>query len=349
MLKALRLAGKLGIGKWSLLVTSGALAGLVGWYWWQTEEVNDLLPIKTSPPRFTEQLRKKFPENKITVEEEKQKPDSGHRKSHLKIKSFYGDERGSIEAIWWNKSKKVRDKVLVILPITGDGDPGKFIARYFSVAEGFDVVQILGASRKGFLDYQEFQSASHLLRVKNVVRDVDYFMQLRVSNYLQTIAWLKEEKGYRDVYVLGISLGAIEGSLVALDVNVRAAVLVMGGGDLAEIVMTSKESFVIRWRLALIESLKKVLGRPLQKDEALQFLRDNFSEADPLRYVGEVNPKKILMISAKYDETIPWKNGLKLWREANQPRLIVFSTTHHGIATYGPAILYHVGRFFSAA
>lgn len=316
-----------------------------GWYRYQTEEIMASFKPIGKHSDLDRDLAERFPQNEITIQETLREDHWQYIRQHLKMSSNYSIWLSNIDAVWWQKKSGKHHKIIIILPIAGSHDPGHILAQYFLSVGGYDVLQILGGSTKRFLDSDELRRCSTILGLKNVVSEVGYFTQLRVASYGQAVIWL-ENKGYKEVYLLGVSLGAIEGSLLVLNPSIKASVLVMGGADLAEIIMYSKEPFVRRWREVLVEKLEEIFGREPSGDEVLRLLRESLDRTDPLRYAGAANPKKILMITAKKDQTIPLRNAFKLWLSLNQPRLILFPTFHRGMVFYAPAVLYHVGRFF---
>lgn len=329
-----------------LVVLSLAILIMAGWYSSLTEEIKVLFRSISSTPNPISDLQARFPQNAVTIEETMQEEAWRYTKQHLKIRSNYEGLASIISAVWWQKKHSLRRKIVIILPIAGSHDPGSVLAQYFLNVEGYDIIQIFGGSNRRFLETDDLRSYSSLGGLKGSIFLVGYFMQLRTVNYMQVVSWLKVVKNYQEVYLFGVSLGAIEGSLLALDPNIKAAALVMGGGDMAEIITYSKEPFVVRWREELIRKVEEISGARPSEEEILRMLRENLSGADPLRYAVGANPKKILMFAGKADETIPLRNTFKLWLGLNQPRLILFPTTHRGMAFYAPVVLYHAGRFF---
>lgn len=316
-----------------------------GWYRYQTEEIKVSFKPIGVPFNLANDLVERFPQNEVAIQETLREDHWQYVRQHLKIGSNYSIWLSNIDAVWWQKKSGRHRQVIIILPIAGSHDPGHILAQYFLRVEDYDVLQILGGSTKRFLDNDEFRCCSTILGLKNVVSEVSYFTQLRVASYGQAVMWLKN-KGYEEVYLLGVSLGAIEGSLLALHPDIKASTLVMGGADLAEIMMYSREPFVVRWREELYKKMKEISSREPSDEEVLKLLRESLERSDPLRYAGAANPKKILMVIAKEDQTIPLRNAFKLWLSLNQPRLILFPTFHRGMAFYAPAVLYHAGRFF---
>lgn len=323
-----------------------AILLIAGWYSYQMEEINVPFQPFGLSTNFMAEWSRRFPGDHVSVKETGREQKWRYTKQHLKISSVYGDSAGDINAIWWIKNGGSHQKIIIILPIAGSYDPGRILASFFLHGEGYDVLQIFGGGNKRFLDEQDFLGHFTLSDTEEAVWKKSYFLQLRLATYIQAVYWLKAVKGYKDIFLLGVSLGAIEGSILALDPNIRASVLVMGGGDLAEIIMYSKEPFVRRWREELLREIEKISGKKPSYKEVLKMLRDNLSGADPLKYVSAVDSRKVMMITAKYDETIPLRNAFKLWLTANQPCLFIFPTTHRGMAFYAPAVLYHASRFF---
>lgn len=310
------------------------------------------------------ELLKKFPEARVAVST----PILTSRrwfyeKFDLVIYSVYGGPASNIRAEWWRSSRGCHQKAVVILPIAGSGDPGGYIAWYLVNFGGYDVLRIRGGGQR-FLENEPLIQCDSLAAVKEKLSRASYYMQIRLVNYWRVVDWLKKGGDYKAVNVVGVSLGAIEGSILSLHPEINKVVLVLGGGGLAEILSYSEEPFVKTWRETLRQKTKSLLeqekhqlspgGRSMavhadpQEISRLmtEMLEETFVETEPLRYAPGLNSQKVLMINAKKDRTVPLSNTLKLWLAANQPRLILFPTDHRGLAWYTPYVLYRISRFF---
>ncbi|MBA8862912.1 dienelactone hydrolase [Ochrobactrum anthropi] len=135
-----------------------------------------------------------------------------------------------------------RDKALVIFHHWNARSRNRQIASYLS-KRGITVVEIampyhFERSRPG-ADYADYMLSANLGRTIQSLRQAVWDGQ-------KLIRWLKSE-GYREISVLGMSLGSwVAGLVAAHDTNVRKASLFLTGGSLAEMVWTGRATRAIR-------------------------------------------------------------------------------------------------------
>ncbi|KAB0567210.1 MULTISPECIES: RcgR family putative quorum lactone hydrolase [Brucella] len=135
-----------------------------------------------------------------------------------------------------------RDKALVIFHHWNARSRNSQIARYFS-KRGITVVEIampyhFERSRPGS-DYADYMLSANLGRTIQSLRQAVWDGQ-------KLIRWLKSQ-GYREISVLGMSLGSwVAGLVAAHDTNVKKASLFLTAGSLAEMVWTGRATRAIR-------------------------------------------------------------------------------------------------------
>lgn len=112
------------------------------------------------------------------------------------------------------------------------------------------------------------------------------------------------------VMAVGVSLGGIFATMLdANDKRVDGGVFMLSGADLAEIITQSKETGIIKIR----KEVMKNLG--LSQKQLYQEIKNRTQEIEPLNYLQRLNPKKILLINAMFDQVIP-SQSKKLMRKA---------------------------------
>ena len=110
------------------------------------------------------------------------------------------------------------------------------------------------------------------------------------------------------VGLLGLSMGAILGSIVAgVDTRLCSACLVVGGG---------------RWDVILTQSghpvSQQLRDQGVTAEKAAQVLGD----VDPVNYVGLIAPRPVQMINGKTDEIVPKAATEALFAAAQMPKQI---------------------------
>lgn len=108
------------------------------------------------------------------------------------------------------------------------------------------------------------------------------------------IGWLKRN-GYKDVYLVGASLGSCVASLTAaFDPRLTRCALLLTAGDFADTVWTGRATAHIR--------------RAIENDISLEQFRNAWAIISPLHFVGNfaANGSRILIVSGKRDEVVPF-------------------------------------------
>lgn len=134
-----------------------------------------------------------------------------------------------------------------------------------------------------------------------------------VIDVRKTIDFLKKEN--KSIGILGISLGANISALVhCIDDRITSGVLIVGGGDLANMLWESRD-FIARF-------YKKVLAKKITRDQ----LVERWNDIDPLSYAKK--GLKVLMINAKFDTSVKPVYSKKLWEALGKPEIHWINCAH---------------------
>jgi len=147
--------------------------------------------------------------------------------------------------------------------------------------------------------------------------------------------WLQQrpEVDPQRVGLVGVSLGAITGGLLAgVDPRFARNVLVLGGGDPARILWHAHETHSVRERL-------EQLGYTLDK------IREATVAIDPIRFAKRIDPKTMLFINARYDQTVPRDCTERLWKAMGKPAIEWLPAGHYSASLYIPVILPQAHHF----
>ena len=141
----------------------------------------------------------------------------------------------------------------------------------------------------------------------------------RISDVLRSF----EEVEAKKVGVLGVSLGAIIGSLSAgVDGRFQKVTLVLGGGGLKDIFFNgSKEVRGMRRYMDKQGIDRAKLGRLLDIME-------------PLNYASRIKAKRVLMLNGSRDEIIPPDCTRALHKALGKPQIHWYKTGHYGAALH---------------
>ena len=148
---------------------------------------------------------------------------------------------------------------------------------------------------------------------------IQLFRQIVVEGR-RAIDWLetKHEVESSKIGAMGISLGGIAVPILGgVDKRVRAMAILLGGGDIGEII----------WNGAATKTYKKCLMA--EGIGSAEDLEDRLREIDPLTFAEKAKDRPILMINAHFDLGIPRSCTLKLWEALDKPRLIWLPAGHY--------------------
>jgi hypothetical protein len=116
------------------------------------------------------------------------------------------------------------------------------------------------------------------------------------------------------VLLLGASLGSIFATLQgALDERIRRVFIVHGGGDLPTLLRVSMERRVPAWLLPAAVHLARIPT-------------DSF---DPMRYVGRISPRELVVVAARHDRNFPAAGVEAYFARAGEPKRLVWTDTGH--------------------
>ncbi len=196
----------------------------------------------------------------------------------------------------------------VIIAFTPMGVGEKFMREkspYFA-KRGFDVACI--KTKHAFL-WHEYDISFSAKLMKEAVDDARVFMD-----------WL----GKKEYATFGLSFGGIGAALLAgVDPRIKAGGIAFSGGDIAEMIMNSHNSYVKKYREYRME--KECLNERQYFDQVKRIC----ASVDPLTYAGNINPKNFLIIYSAFDHVIPSQSTRRLYEAAGKPDMIKLYNVHY--------------------
>jgi len=127
--------------------------------------------------------------------------------------------------------------------------------------------------------------------------------------------WVEEGK----LILAGASMGGILGGVVAgVDRRISGAALYVPGGDLVEIISESSVPMLVELRSKIPPQL-------------LSLIKPVLAPVDPINYIDKISPRPLLIQLGKYDDVVPFKNGMKLFEKAREPKRLVLHESGHSI------------------
>jgi pimeloyl-ACP methyl ester carboxylesterase len=146
----------------------------------------------------------------------------------------------------------------------------------------------------------------------------------RVLDWVETIPNIDQDK----VAVFGASLGGFNSLfLTATDQRVRASALALVAGDLPYVLTHSSEGRVIDAVEGAMETLQT------DREGVRQYL-DEHILSDPMSLARYIDPERVLLVLAKFDDAIHYEKQLELLEAMGNPEAITLPTGHVTTAAY---------------
>lgn len=135
----------------------------------------------------------------------------------------------------------------------------------------------------------------------------------------------------------GVSLGGIlAATLMGVDPRIQAGFFIMAGGGLPELLHDSREGPLRRLRERVFEH-----NGDRSREAFIEFARGHTESVDPLTYASRIDPKRVLLISGRFDRAVPPPRTRALWQAMGYPTWHVVPVGHYQIA---PFFWWSVGR-----
>ena len=228
--------------------------------------------------------------------------------NRIKLKSRLGE----ITIDYYQRPEKSDSLVLVFPVLGGRNIFSNHFAKHFA-RNGFDSAVVHRNS--------DFKKPENFDRLEEVFRN--NIVQDRVA-----LDFFEEVYGKRKFGSFGISRGAINAAMTAgVDPRLEHNVLALGGADLVNVFRDSSERGINKFR-------KKVMKmKNITENEFYETLT-NTVKTDPKNLAPYIDAEKTLLILAVFDQSVPFKYGLKLRRLLGQPDTVFLFSGHYTALVY---------------
>jgi predicted choloylglycine hydrolase len=171
--------------------------------------------------------------------------------------------------------------------------------------------------------YQEKGKSGHQwlreeLKKEDLTKVYQLFKQLVIESR-RAIDWLELQSNVdkENVGIMGISLGAVAAPLVVgTDNRIKAAMYILGGGDVASIVYQGNKLPFFRQRL-------------LRQHISPHEFERKYSVIDPLTFAFRAKNTPTVMYNSTFDAIVPKTSTLKLWQALERPKIYWMPATHY--------------------
>ncbi len=228
-----------------------------------------------------------------------------HRRDYEVVRLLYPGATGSdAVAHLALPHGEARVPLVIVFPILGGTHVTSELMSKVLVARGFAVARL------------ERQPLG--LETASDIRPVVEQIRLAILDARRLLDWLETHPRIDPARIAsaGTSLGSLQAAtLLAVDDRVRAGLLLLSGGGLAEILAVSRERPVRIFR-------ERLMGRlGLTDPQALiESMRPVTRTVDPLTFAHRVDPAAVMLVSGRFDRVIPPARARALWEALGRPR-----------------------------
>jgi pimeloyl-ACP methyl ester carboxylesterase len=208
-----------------------------------------------------------------------------------------------------------RAPVVLVLPIlNGQKNVVRPFASHFA-HNGYNVVIVDTVQRKTLLeDMLDPEAAIQRTAIRH----------RRVLDWVDTMPKIDKDR----IAVFGASLGGFNALfLTATDTRVRASALALVAGDLPYVLTHSSEGRIIDAADGAMETLQT------DREGLRQYLQQNIV-SDPLSLARHIDPERVLLVLAKFDDAVHYEKQIELQEAMGQPESITLPTGHVSTAAY---------------
>ncbi len=221
-------------------------------------------------------------------------------------------DRGDIVVDYFQQGKENKDLVFVFPILGGNNIFENYFAAHLA-RHGYDAAIV---HRDG-----KFKNPDYFLQIEDIFRD-------NVIRDRIAIDFFEKEYGKQEFGSFGISRGAINAAITAgVDKRLKHNVLALGGADLRNIFRYTDQPGVAKYK-------KKVLEKYNMTEADFYAYIEKTVRTDPDRLAKYIDARDTLMFLSVFDETVPFKYGLKLRRRIGYPRTIFLFSGHYTSAAY---------------
>lgn len=141
--------------------------------------------------------------------------------------------------------------------------------------------------------------------------------------------------------LFGVSMGAITGTVVAArEPAIGPAVLCLGGGPLARVLATARDTEFDRFRADLSARLGD------WHDELVPRFARAMAGRDPVELAGRLDPARVLFVGTAFDRVVRPACQRNLWQALGRPRRVTLPSGHYAAALFIPWIRHLALRWF---
>jgi dienelactone hydrolase len=236
-----------------------------------------------------------------------------------------GQAQDQVKAHYYRSKRPGKKKLVIVLPVWGVSDyPSSTITQGIIARSRGDtnVVEFIG--ERYLMDWDAMNNAATEAAFRQVMHAQAQRFITTAIDIRRFLDWLENqsEVDTNRIAIIGFSIGAMIAAMtVANEPRLSTAVLVMGGAHPHDVFATC---------LGRTGDLRsEIMARfDWTQERYREELVPIFTPTDPARFAGRVDPAKILIFDATFDDCIPQHARDDLWEAMGRPERISIHAEH---------------------
>jgi len=233
-----------------------------------------------------------------------------------------------VEFEWFESTQSGRRPAILFNPILGGDYPlERKICRYLA-RHGFHVALVHRKTLK--------------IGPDQPIEHIELLLRQGIVRIRQIVDWMEANERVDPSRMggFGISMGGIASVITAaVEPRLRAHVIALAGGGIADILTTSRDRL-------LTKPLARYLAHHQMDLKTMDALLRQHIRTDPMRLAPYVDARRLLMFIALGDRTIGRANSLRLRQALGNPTTVFLPTGHYTAYFMLPYVQYASLRFF---
>ena len=236
-----------------------------------------------------------------------------------------GQAQDRVKAHYYQSKQPGKKKLVIVLPVWGVSDyPSSTITQGIIARSRGDtnVVEFIG--ERYLMDWDAMHNAATEAAFRQVMHAQAQRFITTAIDIRRFLDWLETQSDIDTdrIAIIGFSIGAMIAAMtIANEPRLSSAVLVMGGAHPHDVFATC---------LGRTGDLRtEIMARfDWTQERYREELVPIFTPTDPARFAGRVDPAKILIFDATFDDCIPQRARDDLWEAMGRPERISIHAEH---------------------
>jgi len=233
-----------------------------------------------------------------------------------------------VEVEWFESDAPGRRPAILFNPILGGDYPLERGICRFLAAHGFHTAMVRRKTLK--------------ISPEHDVARIELLLRQGLVRIRQVVDWMavQERVDPERMGSFGISMGGIATVMAAaVEPRLRANVVALAGGGIADILASSHDSLLAKPR-------RRYLERNHMDSATLERRLREEVRTDPIRLAPYVDSRRLLVFIAVFDRTIGRRNALRLWEALGRPQTVFLPFGHYTAYFSLPYLKFASLRYF---